>query len=135
MSKKVVIAGSASLKKEMQKWVDFWEAKSDHEVIDYPNPIDKSKILTEYPKVHQEFFRNLTRADLVFVANEDKGGVRGYIGAETFAELAFAVAQNLVYGKNIEIILAKMPSEKVQSFEEVNLWLRLGWIRVFKESS
>ncbi len=76
MSKKVVIAGSASLKKEMQKWVDFWEAKPDHEVIDYPNPIDKSKILTEYPKVHQEFFRNLTRADLVFIANEDKGGGR-----------------------------------------------------------
>ena len=64
-----------------------------------------------------------------------KGGVEGYIGAETFAELTFTVAQNLVYRKNIEIILAKMPSEKVQSFEEVNLWLRLGWIRVFKESS
>lgn len=135
MSKKVVIAGSAGLKKEMKKWVDFWNSKPGFLVIDWPKPIENSEFKKIYPKVHKEFFENMTKADIVFVANEDKGGVKGYIGAETFAELTFAVSQNLIYSKSIEVFLAKMPSKEVQSFEEINLWLELGWIGMFKGGS
>ncbi|RJO62039.1 hypothetical protein C4544_00880 [candidate division WS5 bacterium] len=132
MSKKVVIAGSANLQKEIRKWIDWWENKN-FSVINFPEAIDKSNFISLYPKVHQKFFEDMSEADIVFIANEDKSGIEGYIGAETFAELTFAVAQNLVYNKNIEVILAKMPSEKVQSIDEIKLWLELGWIKINNE--
>jgi len=131
--KKVVIAGSASLEKEMKKWVDFWNAKPEHHVTDWPNPIGEEDFSKVYPKVHQDFFKNMAQADIVFIANEDKNGIEGYIGAETFAELAFAVAQNLVYDKKIQVILLNMPSEDVQSIDEIKSWLKLGWIKVHNE--
>lgn len=134
MSKKIVIAGSASLEKEMREWFDFWDKKPGYSVIDWANPIDKKEFGKLYPKIYKEFFKNMTSADIVFVANEDKGDIEGYIGAETFAELTFAVAQNLVYNKNIEIVLAKMPSDKVQSIDEIKLWLKLGWVKLLQEN-
>jgi len=63
--------------------------------------------------------------------NEDKNGIIGYIGAETFAELSFAVAQNLLNTHQTEIYVRKMPSKEVQCYEEINLWLELGWIKLF----
>jgi hypothetical protein len=130
MSKKVVIAGSVSLEKEMKKWVDFWNSKPNYSVIDWPNLISEEEFSKVYPKIYQEFFHNMTLADIVFVANENKHSIKGYIGAETFAELAFAVAQNLVYDKDVKVLLAKMPSKKVQSINEIKAWLKLGWIEV-----
>lgn len=130
--KKVVIAGSASLKDEAQHWKKFWEDKG-YLVINYQKPISKEKFLEEYPLVYKAFFKNLTEADILFVMNEDKDGIAGYIGAQTFAEICFGVTQNVLYGKNIEVILLKMPDEKVQSYEEVKLWLELGWIKLLKQ--
>ena len=63
--------------------------------------------------------------------NEDKNGIKGYIGAESFAELCFGVVQNFIYNKNIEIIILQMPDEKVQSYQEIVLWLKLGWIKLY----
>ena len=60
--------------------------------------------------------------------NEDKSGISGYIGAETFAELSFGLAQKLINEKNIKLILAKMPSKEVGCYEEIILWKKLGWI-------
>ena len=37
--KKIVIAGSAKLQKEVNKWLDFFASK-DYEILDYPRPID-----------------------------------------------------------------------------------------------
>lgn len=133
MSKKVVIAGSSSLKREMKNWVDFWNKKPDHSVVDWPRPLSTNEFNELYPITHKEFFKNMTLADIVFIANEDKGDIEGYIGAETFAELAFAVSQNLVYDRNIQVILAKMPSRRVQSIDEIRLWLKLGWIKLLKD--
>jgi len=134
MIKRVVIAGSSSHREEMRKWLDFWDQKAGYLVLDYPKPIDKAGLKNLYPEIFKDFFKNITLANVVFVANEDKKGIEGYIGAETFAELTFAVSQNLLYGKKIDIILAKMPSEKVQSFDEINLWLEIGWIRLFSKA-
>ena len=64
---------------------------------------------------------------------EDKNGKIGYIGAESFAELTFGLAQELVYGKNIELVILKMPSKEVQCYEEINLWLKFGWIKLYEE--
>ena len=64
--------------------------------------------------------------------NEDKNGISGYIGYETFAELLFGLSQKLIYNKDIEFILLKMPSREVGSYDEIDLWLKLGWIKLFK---
>ncbi len=81
-----------------------------------------------YPKVHIDFFKDLKRADIIFIANEDKKGIKGYIGSETFAELAFGLAEKLVYKRKVKLILAQMPAKEVASYEEICLWKRLGWI-------
>lgn len=127
--KKVVIAGSSSLKDKMEYWKKFWENKN-FQVINYPKPIPQETFIEEYPTVHTEFMRNITETNILFIMNEDKKGITGYIGAESFAELAFGVSQNSIYNKNIEIILLKMPEPKVQSYGEIELWLKLGWIKL-----
>lgn len=130
MPKKVVIIGSVALQTEIKKCLEYWSEQADHIVIDYPQVISDADFMNEYPKVHLGFLKHIAEADILFVANEDKNNIEGYIGAETFAEIGFGIAQNKLYNKNIEIILAKMPSANVQSFEEIGLWLKLGWIKV-----
>lgn len=93
----------------------------------------KSKIIELYPNVHKNFFEYITKTDILFIMNEDKNGISGYIGAETFAELTFGLAQKLVYNKEIELVILKMPSRKVQCYEEIDLWLKLGWIKLHEE--
>jgi len=130
IKQKVIIAGSASLQDNITKWKNFWNTKNNCEVIDFPLAIKSKNFIKIYPEVHKKFFRNILKADILFIANEDKNGIRGYIGAEVFAELVYGLMQNLISGQRIKIILAKMPSSKVQSFGEIKLWLKLGWIKI-----
>lgn len=130
--KKVVIAGSAKLQND----INYWKQKfsdNNYEILDYPKAIEKEKFIELYPNVHKEFFENITKTDILFIMNEDKNGKIGYIGAESFAELTFGLAQKLIYGKNIELVILKMPSKEIQCYEEINLWLKLGWIRLYGE--
>ena len=39
-----------------------------------------------------------------------------------------------MYGKNVETVLLKMPDEKNNCYEEIKLWLDLGWIKLYEES-
>lgn len=128
--KKVVIAGSAKLQKEINYWKETF-INNHYEVLDYPKKIEKEKFMELYPDVHKNFFDNITKADMLFIMNEDKDGKIGYIGAETFAELAFGLAQKLVYNKEIQLVILKMPSENVPCYEEIKLWLSLGWITLY----
>ncbi len=132
MTKKVVIVGSASLQTEIQYWKGFWENQW-YCVTNYPSQINKETFLEEYPKVHTDFFKNITEEDILFVMNENKNGITWYLGAESFAEMCFGVAQNLIYKKNLEIILLQEPNKSVQSYEEIVLWLKLGWIKLYKK--
>ncbi len=132
MSKKVVIAGSASLQKKVLFWKKYWEDKGCF-VVDYPSPVPEKTFLEEYPQVHKDFFKNIIESDILFVMNEDKNNIKGYLGAESFAEMCFGVVQNLIYNKNIEVMLLQMPERNVQSYDEIILWLKLGWIKVYKE--
>lgn len=128
--KKIVIAGSAKL----QDKIDLWKLtfiKKQYEILDYPKPIDEEKFMELYPEIHKSFFEKITKTDILFVMNEDKNDIEGYIGAETYAELTFGLAQNLIYNKNIDLVLLKMPSHKVQCYDEIKLWLDLGWIRLY----
>lgn len=130
--KNVVIVGSAKLQDKISYWVNYWK-NQNYNILDYPVPIEEENFLKEYPDVHRDFFKNIAETDVIFIMNEDKNGVVGYIGPESFAEMCFAVVQNLLYGKSIKIILLKMPENKVQSYDEVVLWLKIGWIKLLEE--
>ncbi len=132
--KKVVIAGSAKLSKEVNKWVAYFESQN-YEILDYPREIENSKFIELYPNIHIDFLKNVVEADLLFVMNEDKNGVDGYIGYETYAELLFGLSQKLVYNKDIELVLLKMPSIDVGCYEEIRLWLSLGWIVLLEKET
>lgn len=130
--KKVVIAGSAKLPNEVENWRKLFETKN-YEVLDYPREIEEKKFMELYPNIHTEFLENIIKADMLFVMNEDKNGKTGYIGYEAYAELLFGLSQKLIYKKNIELVILKMPSTEVGCYEEINLWLKLGWIKLYKE--
>ena len=63
--------------------------------------------------------------------NEEKNGIKGYIGASSIAELTYVVILNLIHNKNIEIYILNMPSKEVSSYDEVKFWLNMGWIKLF----
>ena len=130
--KKIVIAGSAKLQKEVEKWINFFES-NNYEILDYPRAIEESKFMELYPDIHTEFLENITIADILFIMNEDKNGKIGYVGYEAYAELLFGLSQKLIYNKNIELVILKMPSVDIGCYEEIDLWLKLGWIKLYEE--
>lgn len=130
--KKVVIAGSAKLQNEVENWRKLFENKN-YEVLDYPREIEEKRFMELYPNIHIEFLENVIKADMLFIMNEDKNGKPGYIGYEAYAELLFGLSQKLIYKKNIELVILKMPSTEVGCYEEINLWLKLGWIKLYRE--
>ncbi|HPS28411.1 MAG TPA: hypothetical protein PLX10_01105 [Candidatus Paceibacterota bacterium] len=125
---KIVIAGSAKFPNEIQKWIDYWNNQNDCSVLDYPKVIPPGDFESIYPTAYTNFFKNITKADILFVANYRKNDIEGYIGAETFSEMGFALAQKLINGQNIKLILATMPSKEVSCYDEIVLWKKLGWI-------
>ena len=131
--KKIVIAGSTKLQREIGHWIEYFRSKN-YEVLDYPKLIDESKFIDLYPKVHTEFLENVIQSDILFVMNEDKNGKAGYIGYEAYAELLFGLSQKLVYHKDIELVILKMPSEDIGCYEEISLWLELGWIKLHNQN-
>lgn len=130
--KKIAIAGSTKLQKQVDKWLNFFENKN-YEILDYPRGIEETMFMELYPIIHTNFLDNITKTDMLFIMNEDKNGVVGYIGYEAYAELLFGLSQKLIYNKNIELVLLKMPSTGVGCYEEINLWLQFGWIKIYKE--
>lgn len=129
--KKVVIAGSAKFCEEMLEWKEYFENRG-YEVINYPKKIDQTNV-KEYQNVYIKFFESLNETDILFVVNEDKNGIKGYIGAETFAELTYTLIQKKVNGQNKKIYLLKMPSEQVACYTEIKNFIELGWIEIFNK--
>ena len=127
--KNVVISGSASLQDKIQKWFSYWES-SGYSMLDYPKPIEANNFSEVYPSVHSEFYKNLSKTDLHFIANEEKKGIKGYIRPGVFAEIAYRVGLNLVNKETVPIILAHTPSKDVYFYNDLNLWLSLGWIQL-----
>ena len=117
--KKVVIAGSAKLQKEVDKWLKNFK-NQNYEILDYPRAIEEYKFMELYPNIHTEFLENITKTDILFLMNEDKNGIVGYIGYVASAELLFGLSQKLIYNKNIELIIFKIPSQDVGCYEEID---------------
>ena len=130
--KKLVIASSAKFQKEIEYWKKYFIDKG-YNVINYPKKINQNNS-EEYKIAHTGFFKSLLETDIVFILNEEKNGIGGYIGAETFAELSFVIVQNMINNTNKKIYLLKMPSEEVACYMEIKNFIKLGWIKIFDNS-
>lgn len=127
--KKVVISCSASLENEIKKRKSRRESKGT-EVINFPKKIEP--FATEsYGKLHTQFYKDIVDTDILFIMNEDKNGIEGYIWMSVFAELHFAVTQNTLYQKNKKIFLLKSPSPQVGCYEEIMLRKELWRIQIW----
>lgn len=130
--KKVVISGSSKLQDKVNYWLKHFKDK-DYEILDYPKLIEQDNYEKDLPKVYEDFYTALENTDVFFLMNEEKKGIKGYIGASAIAELTYVVILNLIHNKNIEIYILNMPSEEVSAYDEVKFWLDMGWIKLYKE--
>ena len=127
--KKIVIASSAKLTEEIDKWKKHFE-ETGYNVINYPQKINQSNI-NEYQKTYINFFNSIDEADILFVLNEKKNDIDGYIGPETFSELSYAMISKIIHKNQKEIWLLKIPSQEVSCYTEICNFLKLGWIKLF----
>lgn len=80
--KKLVISGSAKFEKEIKKWVEYFK-EHNYDVIKYPRKIDQSNELI-YKDVYINFYKALEEADYLFVLNEEKNSIKGYMLVHKF---------------------------------------------------
>lgn len=128
--KKIVISGSTQLQEKIKVWIQHFEEKG-YEVLDYPRLVKNGNKNPRFPDIYKKYYKNLEQTHAYFLMNEDKNGVKGYIGASAIAELTYVVIQNLLHKRNIKIFILKIPSEEVNSYDEVSFWLEQGWIQIY----
>lgn len=152
--KKLVISGSSKLYERALYWRGYFEGRG-YNVIDWPRPLfEEEDLLAETQpepglplgkiirpgdstfadgmiKFHQQFYKHLDQTDVLFVMNEDRNGVEGYIGANTFAEIQYSVINNINRGRKTEINLLKTPSKTLGCYDEIKFWLDQGQIKIY----
>ncbi len=131
--KKIVISGSSKLKDKVNYWLNYFK-NENYEILDYPKACEQKDYEKELPKIYKSFYTALENTDVYFLMNEEKNGIKGYIGASAIAELTYVVILNLLHNKNIEIYILNMPSEELSCYDEVKFWLDIGWIKFFENN-
>ena len=121
--KKVVISGSSKLQEKLITWKEYFEQKG-YEVIDYPKQVSKENL----KDIYKSFYESLEKTDVLFLMNEERKGIKGYIGPSSMVE----VMLNQIHNKKIEIYILNMPSREVSCYDEIKLFLETGWIKIYK---
>lgn len=158
--KKLIISGSSKLYERAIYWRGYFEGRG-YEVIDWPAPIfdnDPETIDDDfvadgpvpgfYPGTplkssdrayaksllgtYKRFWKNLDRADVLFVMNEDHHNINGYVGVGTYAELQHVITNNLNHHHQTEIYLLQMPDQSQSCYEEIGFWLSQGLIKIYR---
>ena len=130
--KKIVISGSSKLQNEVNYWLDYFKNKN-YEILAYPIYVKQEEYQKELSEIYKEFYTAIEHTDEFFLMNEEKNGIKGYIGSSAIAELTYAVILNLIHNKNIDIYILNMPSKEISAYEEVKFWLDMGWIKLFNK--
>lgn len=120
----------------MQKTINYWKdyfTNKNFEVIDYPKQINEENLLKDLSNLYSNFYKSIDNTDILFLANGDKNNIKGYIGANSFSELNYALIQNLNNNKNIKIYLLQKPSKELFCYDEITNYLELGWIKLYEE--
>lgn len=152
--KKLVISGSSKLYERALYWRGYFEGRG-YEVIDWPRPLfENEDLLAETPpapglplgklirsgdpayadgmtKFYQQFYKHLDQTDVLFVMNEDKNGIEGYIGPSAFSEITYAIIGNLNRGRKVEINLLQMPAKELGCYDEIKFWLDQDWLKIY----
>ena len=128
--RKIIIAGSATFYKEALELKQELENKNYY-VIDYPKKINDN-IELEYKEAYETFYDNLSKTDDLLLLNLDKKGIEGYIGYESFAELSNLVVKKIQINNDHKIYIYKMPSKEVGCYDEINHFIELGYIELYK---
>lgn len=153
--KKLVISGSSKLYERALYWRGYFEGRG-YDVIDWPRPLFEHEDLTSdiqpapglplgklvHPgdptyvdgmiKFYQQFYKHLDQTDVLFVMNEDKNGIEGYIGPNTFSEITYTIVNNLNRGRKTEINLLKAPSKDLGCYDELKFWLDQNQIKIYR---
>jgi len=129
---KITICSSAFFIKEVEKIKEKLEEKG-YQVFIFPQKVELEGEILEVTqfyemrkkdcfneaywrlknKLMEEHIRKIERSDAILVLNQDKDGISGYIGGNTFLEMGLA------YYLNKKIFLWKKPSEDLPFFEEI----------------
>lgn len=134
MKPKLVLSGSMSQQDAISHWRQHF-TNNGYDIIAYPNGEDDTSNFNEHlTKVYSDYYKAIEECDVFFLANEDRKGIKGYIGANCTAELLYAVVQNLIHGKSIKIYIFKIPSKDVFAHDEVMNFLKNGWIELYNPS-
>mgnify|MGYP006924218578 CR=1 FL=1 len=128
---KAVISGSVAFQTEYQQLIQKFE-QTGIQVIDYPKLSDD--LDQEYPTLLKEFFCHIEEADIFLLFNKKKKGIAGYIGPSGFAELTYALMQNLIHEKKMCIFLWEEPSLDNSCYEEVSRWIENQWVEFYSAS-
>jgi len=129
--RKIVIAGSAYFYKEALELKEELE-NNNYEVIDYPKNIDVTNE-DEYKEAYERFYDSVSRTDDIILFNLDKKGIKGYIGYESFAEISNLIVKKIQTNNDHKIYIYKMPSKEVGCYDEIEHFLKLGYIEIYKE--
>jgi len=120
--KKVVISGSLLNEKKILYWVKYFEEKG-YEVINYPKKTNEN-----YIELYSNFYKSIDEADILFIVNERKNNVDGYMGVSTYAELAHGIINKINENKDTEIYVLNKPN-----LHEVQSWIDLNMVKIFNE--
>ncbi|MBD9105758.1 hypothetical protein EGW03_04695 [bacterium] len=127
--KKVVISGSSKLQEKLITWKEYFEQKG-YEVIDYPKQVSKENL----KDIYKSFYESLEKTDVLFLMNEERKGIKGYIGPSSMAEVIYTIMLNQIHNKKIEIYILNMPSREVSCYDEIKLFLENGWIKIYEKN-
>lgn len=127
--KKIVISGSSKLQSKLNYWRKYFK-DNNYKILDFPKIVGRSELKDTYTN----FYKNIDICDILFVMNEEKDGIEGYIGPNTFSELTYAIMRNQNHNSNIKIYLLNMPSSNVACFNEIKFFLSNNWISLFFKS-
>ncbi len=94
--KKIVISGSSKFQEKVNYWLEYFK-NENYEILDYPKLIEEENYAIELPDVYRNFYTALENTDVYFLMNEEKRGIKGYIGASSIAELTYVVILNLIH--------------------------------------
>ena len=126
---KIVISGSAKLQDRIEYWIEKFK---NCEILDYPKLVLKENYKEELPLIYKNFYSNIEKTDIFFLMNEEKNGIKGYIGPSGMSELNYAVILNLIHNKNIKIYILNMPDKSLSCYDEIKNFLDMGWIELYK---
>ena len=127
----IIIACSSKFYEEVLNLKIELEEKG-YNVLNYPKKIN---IDTEYKNAYENFYKDIEKTDDFLLFNLDKNGVEGYIGYESFAEMSYLVANNILTNNNDrKIFIYKMPDKKVGCYMEIEQFLKLGYIELYKNN-